>query len=216
MPPPPPQAGPVPVRTRSRLGRFTLSLGLLALGVLAIVDIAGARVPFTAYPGALLAVVGSGLLIGAWFGRARWLIPIGVALTLMLAIGSGPHYQGNLRSSGDLTVTPTTVAGIGRDYHRNFGDFTLDLRNVDFSGVTEPKDVDITMNAGNLTILVPPRVDTTVHAMLDLGDAKVFGTQWGGIGVPARDVVDDDGDGPGGGALRFNIQLNAGNLEVHR
>ena len=212
--PPPRPVQPVPVRPRSRLGRLTLSLGLLVLGVLAIVDIAGGHVPFSVYAGALLAVVGFGLLIGAWFGRARWLIPLGLVLALAAAIGLAPHNPQLGRGGGDVTVVPASAEELGSEYHQNFGDFTMDLRNIDFTDAD--KTVKITMNAGDLTILLPPRVDTTVHAKVNLGDAKVFASKWGGIGTQARDVTDNDTDGPGGGKLRLDIQLNAGDLGVHR
>ncbi len=212
--PPPPPVQPVPVRTRSRLGRFTLSLGVLVLGVLAIVDVAGARVPFVVYGGSVLAVVGLGLLIGAWFGRARWLIPLGVVLALVLAVGLAPHNPKLGRGGGDVVLVPTSVDQLGSSYHQNFGDFTMDLRKVDFTGAN--KEIQITMNAGDLTILLPPRVDTTVHAKVNLGDATVFGDKWGGIGSPEHAVVDNDTDGVGGGTLVLDIQLKAGNLGVHR
>jgi phage shock protein PspC (stress-responsive transcriptional regulator) len=217
VPPPPPPVRPRPAPVRSRLGRFTLSLGLLVLGLLAVVDVVGARVPFAVYAGALLAVVGLGLILGAWFGRSRGLIPIGLLLTLIVAVGFGAHGRMNgMAKGGDVTLTPSTVAAIGSEYHQNFGDFTLDLTNVDFTGVKEPKEVRITMNVGDLTILIPPRVDTTVHAKVNLGDARVFDNKWGGIGSPQRDVVDNDTDGPGGGTLIIDVQLNAGDLGVHR
>ena len=211
---PPPPIQPVPVRQRSRLGRLTLSLGLLVLGILAVIDIAGAHVPFGVYAASLLAVVGFGLLIGAWFGRARWLIPLGVVLTLALVVGLAPHNPNMARGGGDVSIVPTSVEELGSEYHQNLGDFTLDLRGVDFTGAD--KQITITMNAGDLTILLPPRVDTTVHAKVNVGDAEVFGSKWGGIGSPARDVTNDDSDGPGGGTLSLDIQLHAGNLEVHR
>jgi hypothetical protein len=194
---------------------LTLSLGLLAVGVLVVIDVAGAHVPFNIYVGAVLAAVACGLLIGAWFGRARWLIPIGVVLSLMVAAGAGSH-PGRFHGGGDLILTPTTVAGIEDTYHQNLGDFKLDLRNVDFSGLTEPKQVDITMNAGDLTILLPPRVDATVRAKVNAGDAIVFGAKWGGLGSPARDVSDNGTDGPGGGTLLIDVTLNLGDLEVRR
>jgi hypothetical protein len=194
---------------------LTLSLGLLAVGVLVVIDVAGAHVPFSVYAGAVLAAVGAGLLIGAWFGRARWLIPIGLVLCLIVAAGSGSH-PGRFEGGGDVALTPATVADVGSAYHQNFGDFKLDLRNVDFSKATEPKQIDITMNAGDLTILLPPKVDTTVHAKVNAGDAKVFGSRWGGFGTPRHDLSDDGSDGPGGGTLVINIQQNFGDLEVRR
>ena len=214
VPQAPPPFQPVPARTRSRLGRVTLSLGLLVLGVLAVIDIAGAHVPFFVYAGALLAVVGLGLLIGAWFGRARWLIPLGLVLALAGAIGLAPHNPNMGRGGGDVTITPASVEALDSMYHQGFGDFTLDLTKLDFTGAD--KDVRIMMSVGDLKILLPPRVDTTVHAKVNLGDARVFDSKWGGVGSPARDVADNDTDGLGGGTLRIDIQLNAGDLEVHR
>jgi predicted membrane protein len=72
------------------------------------------------------------------------------------------------------------------------------------------------MNFGDLKILLPPKVDTTVTAKLNAGDAKVFGSRWGGFGTQRRDVADKGSDGTGGGTLLLNITLNAGDLEVHR
>jgi hypothetical protein len=205
----------VPARVRSRLGRFTLSLGLLVIGVLAIVDIAGAHVPFSVYAASVLGVIGLGLVIGTWFGRARGLIPLGVILSLLAALGAGVsgRVPDMAHGNGDLSLTPASVAGIQDDYHHNFGDFTLDLRQVDFKGAV--KHVTITQRAGDLTILLPPNVDTTVHAKLNAGDAKVLGSNWSGFGMARRDIV-DNGAGPGGGTLTLDITQNLGNLEVHR
>jgi len=133
----------------------------------------------------------------------------------MVAAGAGSH-PGRFQGGGDVTLTPTTVAGVEDSYHQNFGDFKLDLRNVDFSKATEPKQVTITMNAGDLTILLPPNVDTSVHAKLNAGDAKVFNARWGGLGTQGRDISDDGADGPGGGTLAIDITLNLGDLEVRR
>jgi hypothetical protein len=208
-------APPVPARrSRSRLGRFTLSLGLLVVGVLAIVHIAGVHVPFSVYAASVLGVIGLGLVIGAWFGRARGLIPLGVILSLLAALGAGVsgRVPDMAHGNGDLSLTPATVSGIEDDYHHNFGDFTLDLRNVDFTGAD--KHVTITQNAGDLTVLLPPNVNATVHAKLNAGDAKVFGSKWGGLGTARRDVVDNGG--PGGGMLTLDITQNLGDLEVHR
>jgi hypothetical protein len=207
---------PVPAAPRSRLGRFTLSLGLLVVGVLAVVNIAGVHVPFGVYAASVLAVIGLGLVIGAWFGRSRGLIPLGVILSLVAAVAGGVNGRvpDMSHGNGDLTLTPAVLASVEDDYHQNLGDFTLDLRNVDFTGAD--KHITITMNAGDLKVLVPPKVDTTVIAKVSAGDAKVFGSQWGGLGTARRTIVDDDTDGPGGGTLTLDITQKLGDLEVHR
>jgi predicted membrane protein len=134
----------------------------------------------------------------------------------LIAIGSSQDGPNSMARGGGVRLTPTSVDGIGDSYHQNFGDFTLDLRSVDFSKTTVPKEINVTMNAGNLTILVPPKVDTTVHAQVDLGDANVFDNKWGGVHSSMRDVADNDRDGAGGGTLILDIQLKAGDLEVRR
>jgi hypothetical protein len=52
----------------------------LTLGLLAVIDVSGASIPGTAYVASTLGVLGLGLVVGAWLGRARWLILPGLAL----------------------------------------------------------------------------------------------------------------------------------------
>ena len=80
------QAPPAPQqpRPRSYLGAVTTFAALAAVGVLGIVDAAGASVTFSAYLATALAVVGLGLLAGTWVGRSRALIGLGVALLVLL------------------------------------------------------------------------------------------------------------------------------------
>src|SRR5439155_17989924 len=70
--PPPPPPPPVAAKPRSPLGRLVLSLALFGVGIVALIDVAGARVPASVYFAVALAVVAAGLVAGAWYGRARW------------------------------------------------------------------------------------------------------------------------------------------------
>src|SRR5262245_8026116 len=81
---PPPQP-PRPRPPRSRLGGLTVSVILLVLGGLGVVELIGYDVPTAGYFAAALATVGAGLLVGAWIGRARGLIALGIILALALA-----------------------------------------------------------------------------------------------------------------------------------
>jgi phage shock protein PspC (stress-responsive transcriptional regulator) len=213
-PPPPPP--PKPRRPPSRLGRIVFSTALLLLGALAVIDVAGgADVPGLAYVALALGTVAVGLIAGAWFGRARWLIPIGIVLTLGLGIATAvaridPHPG----RAGDITWVPGTVADIDDRYDASFGDATLDLTEVDFTGAQ--KNVSVTISAGSLTVLLPPKVDTVVDARVAVGQAHVFDSQWSGIGGPQRQITDNGTDGPGGGTLTLTVRVNAGDLEVRR
>ena len=94
------------------------------------------------------------------------------------------------------------------------GRATVDLSALEFSG--QIKEVQVNLGAGNLTIVVPSRVDVRAEIQVNVGNAVVFGEEWGGIGQ-SRHIVNDLGsDGPGGGELVLRATVDVGNVEVHR
>jgi phage shock protein PspC (stress-responsive transcriptional regulator) len=211
-----PPAAPPPPRPRrqpSVLGRLTMSVGLLAMGLLGLLDLTGGSVPAAAYPAVALAVVGLGLLVGAWFGRARWLIAVGAVLLVVLAgTATAGRVESRVRSAGNVTWIPASVAELQGAYRNQFGNSTLDLSGIDFTDHDE--SVSVATNAGNLEVILPPNVDATVRAAVNFGNADVFGQGWDGFGT--REMTDLGADGAGGGKLYLDIHTNAGNLEVRR
>jgi phage shock protein PspC (stress-responsive transcriptional regulator) len=204
-------------RPRSRLGRATLSAAAIALGTLAIVHVAGVSIAGSAYFAVALAVVGLGLVVGAWIGRARLLIPLGFALSLGMLIATastGHDYSGD-RGRPDI-FNPTTVAEItaNNPYERDAGDVTLDFSQIDFTG----QDIafEATTDIGRLEVILPPNVDVEVIAKVEVGDANVLNRSWGGLSDKPRTVIDEGDDGPGGGRLLLTLTVDVGNLEVHR
>jgi phage shock protein PspC (stress-responsive transcriptional regulator) len=219
MPPTPPPP-PRPKRPKSRLGLLTFSVLLLALGVLALLDLAGLSVAGPAYAATALGIVGLGLLVGAFMGRARGLIAIGIILIFVLGgtiAGSHVNRNGWVRGGGGTTTwVPASLDSIQDGYQQSVGDATLDLTEVDFSGLEGTKTIDVTLDVGNLTVRLPSNVDVTVDASVDAGNAQVFREQWGGLGSQSRTVTDYGSDGPGAGKLLINAKVSLGNLEVHR
>jgi phage shock protein PspC (stress-responsive transcriptional regulator) len=205
-----------PARPPSRLGRVTTSLMLVALGVLALLDTVGhADVPAGTYLAVSLAVVGLGLVTGAWFGRARGLIVLGLLLSVLLSGSSIVHNVDPLhRSSGDVTWRPLSLIELSDRYEHGFGDATLDLSALNFDGLD--RDITVKVNAGTLRVRVPHQVDVEVHAKVLAGDAQIFGTQWEGLNSPRRTVTDNDSDGAGHGHLRLDLDIQAGSVEVTR
>ena len=216
VPPPPPPPPVKPPREPSRLGRLTLSLALLSIGVVALIDVIDhGRVPFAAYVAAALAATGAGLVIGAWFGRARGLIALGAVLSVVLfasgLVGDLGHLHG---TAGDVTYTPATMAELSDNYAHSVGNVDLDLTQLTFDGLN--KHVSASVNAGNLHVHLPSKVDVVVHAKINVGNADVFSSHWDGINNPEHTVTDNDTDGPGGGQLTLDLNVKAGNLEVSR
>jgi phage shock protein PspC (stress-responsive transcriptional regulator) len=218
--PPKPPKRPKPPKERSRLGRIVLSLLCLALGAVALADMAYGDVMVSTYFAAALAVVGVGLLVGAWLGRARLLIVLGVLLTGGLAISTAAESDGlrGYQPNGYVLWQPMSMAELNAAYSQNLGDATLDLRNVDFTTATTPVSIDVSVDTfGNLRILLPENVDIDLTARVSVGDADVLTEHWGGLGTPVRRIQDNGADGPGGGKLVLDARVGGpGNLEVTR
>ncbi|WP_329107293.1 PspC domain-containing protein [Micromonospora sp. NBC_01699] len=207
---------PKPPRERSPLGAATFSLIFVALGLVVILDV-GNRIEVTpaTYFAAALITIALGLLVGAWFGRARWLIALGLVATAALGISSVAQSIDPAGGPSGTTVwTPTSVEELATRYETTFGDGTLDLSSVDFTD----RDVQVTVqvNFGKLRVVVPADVDVTTNADVNAGDARIFGDRWSGVNNPSRQVTDLGADGPGGGNLRLFLHVNAGDAEVYR
>jgi len=211
--PPPSPAPPGQVtRPYSWLGRLTISLVLLALGVIGLLDLSGVRVAGGVYLAVPLVIVGAALVVGTWYGRARWLIVPGVVLAIALGITAAAENVTSRRQS--VTWQPTSVSQLEQNYSIHVGDALLNLSNVDFS--TGRYTVSVESNVGNVTVIVPPAVDVRADVRVDVGNADVFGSHWAGIGQSRRTVVDVGSDGPGGGSLVVHAATDVGNVEVRR
>lgn len=207
-------ASPAPDTTakpaRSILGRITIFTTLIALGFLALIDGAGTPVPAAAYLACALAVIGVGLLVGTWFGRARGLIILGMVLTLALpatVISSRVQFQ----IDGDLWWSPTSVSELQDEYSISLGYGVLDLSGVDFTDQTAQIRAEVFF--GNLEIIVPPDVRIGVTYDVNMGNALVLGQTFSGFDDSETTVYVTD---TGVGTLILDIDVNGGNLEVHR
>ncbi|MEU4423911.1 PspC domain-containing protein [Actinoplanes sp. NPDC024001] len=213
-PQPPAPAKPVkaakPPKERSILGRLTFFAVVVAMGVLAVLDMAGVDVAVSAYFALALATTALGLIVGTWFGRARGLIALALIITFGLVVSTGVERFGQ-----DFTPSvyrPANLAEVADRYDFTFGNVTLDLRQVDFSGAEQATTV--TMKLGQLRVLLPPEVDTTADVQLDGGRTLLFGNEFNDAG--SQSVSDLGTDGAGGGTLLLDLQMEAGNLEVAR
>ncbi|HEX5595094.1 MAG TPA: PspC domain-containing protein [Micromonosporaceae bacterium] len=212
-PPPPPPKPPAPPRESSPLGAVTFSMIFVAVGLVALLDLGGViDVRVSGYFAAVLVTIALGLLVGTWFGRARWLIALGLVATAALGISTAAESH---HWHGDRVVwDPASYSELATDYEITFGDATLDLTRIDFTD----RDAQVTVraNVGEVTVILPEHVDVTVTAEVNVGDAQVLGNRWSGLGLPPREVTDYGADGPGGGQLHLYLYVNAGDLEVRR
>ena len=133
-----------PPKERSVLGRITLSVLLLVLGITAALDAAGAVDPQARHYLALaIGVLGLGLVVGAWRGRARGLVWLGIPLTVALIAVSTAEV--NLDGgAGDRQYRPLSVGEVQDRYEVGVGNLELDLSELDFTG----RVVSTTASAG--------------------------------------------------------------------
>lgn len=222
--PTPPPAPPAPrperkrPRERSALGGVTFSLVFLVLGLLTLLDLTGVpALGASAYFAAVLATIGLGLLVGAWFGRARWLIALGLITAAALGVATVAESDRFRTVNQAVTWAPASHAELANRYENLSGNSLLDLRSVDFTG--KRSEVTVTVTAGKATVILPPDVDATVTATVTVGDAVVFDqgvAKRSGSTGSGHESTDLGADGPGGGTLRLSVHVDVGTLEVTR
>jgi phage shock protein PspC (stress-responsive transcriptional regulator) len=204
-PPAPPKPPPPP----SGLGQLTIGLAVVACGVLAIVDRSSALVDAAPrhYFALILTVIGAGLLIGAWIGRARWLILVGLILvpttlgTAVLAVAEGR--AGRLEE----LARPTTFAAVSPSYEKAAGELVIDLTDLPWNG--EEVTITAEVGAGELELVLPPGVGVEATSEVGIGEIDTpFGNS-GGISVD--DVLTIDGDL---GRVVADLSVGVGSLRI--
>jgi hypothetical protein len=162
------------------LGVLTLGLAAVTAGVLVAVRLAseGTTPSTTVILASTSLVIGLGLLVGTFAGRARWLVLPGVLLLLLTSASSAAHRLDGPR--GDRTYAPTSVSQVQSSYEWGAGRLTVDLTQVQ-------GDPDLTvavdLGAGSLRVVVPE-------------DARILGTARAGVGSVRVDGIDEaDGFG---------------------
>ncbi len=225
-PPPPPPYLPPPVayvppppkppKERSILGRATVSVALIVVGVLIAWNAAtDDDVKAVAILASALAVVAAGLLVGAFRGRARGLIVLGILLSIATSATAvaDSHLVGG---TGERDWAPQTVAQAEqRDYRLGIGEGRLDLTRLPDGGTA---DVVAKVGIGHLLITVPRGARVVVDGHVAAGVMQV-------VGSPT--IEDDDidrivtidpaaGSAATGTEIRIEAEVGFGNLEVRR
>jgi phage shock protein PspC (stress-responsive transcriptional regulator) len=201
---------PVPARDRSILGRLTIALALVASGVTVLLDRIGVVDATTVHVLAVaLVTVGVGLVIGAWAGRARWLVLVGLALSpMVLAGGLLQEIDIDLTQGvGTRAYAPTTVADIPfGGYRLAAGEVVVDLRELDLRDATT---VPVRVGAGQIEVIVPDDATIEVDTDVRVGQVDVFGEEADGIDIDRtfRTV----GGGP---TLTLDLSVGAGQITV--
>ncbi len=207
---------PPPVaRDRSVLGRVTLGVALLTLGVLAVLDAAEVLdlTVHDAFAVALL-VVGLGLVVGTWLGRARWLILPALLLLLPGLVLSTAIHELDVplgAGIGERSAGATGPADVDPVYELGIGELTLDLGELDLS--RGDVSTSVRLGVGQATVVVPD--DATVDLTWEMtgGRVELFGQHRVGRSVQGSEVFPGD---EGAGTLTLEVRAAFGQIEVLR
>lgn len=209
-PPPPPAPPPTPPPPPSILGRLTVGAGLLALGIMAIVDNATTLIDPQArhYLALATVVLGLGLLTGAFVGRARWMILLGIFLIPGLLVS--PVTEVEWEGDFERVVAPTELDGLRNSYRASAGSYEFDLTDSDWNGQNLSLDVDLA--TGKIVIMLPADVGLTGSAQVGIGAIEAPDGDRGGLGDISRTF-----SLPGEqGSLDVDLDVGAGVIEIYR
>jgi phage shock protein PspC (stress-responsive transcriptional regulator) len=206
-------AEPTSGRMPRRVTGVALSGALLVLGLVGVLAETGAvNVGWTEGLAVAVMAVGTGMVVGGWFGRARLLIPLGLVLSvpLILASAVGVPLHGE---TGDMTWAPVSAAAISSPYELAAGHGQLDLSAVDPNGGTV--HVTAYVGAGQMIVTVPDDVALVVNAHVGVGRMQFTdGTMHSGLDVTKR--FDSAASGPSKGTMVLDLKAGAGDVEVQR
>lgn len=238
-PRPVPPGPPPPPRPTSPLGAITIALALIVTGVVAALDqVPG--VPLDADPSHLAAVallvLGLGQLVGAFWGRARWLTLVAIFLVPPVLVGAVVRgVDGNFAFAdgihigdgvGERVLVLDGADVLPRDVSLLAGTITVDLEDwqptatqLDAIAVAD-SDLVINVGAGEVVLITPTDVPWRVVGTVGLGDTSITSNDTlvqrnssDNLGSPLE-VLRTGGpqDGP---VLDIVVDLRIGELDLH-
>jgi len=211
-PPPAPVRQPAPRKRGPLLFGPTLALVAVALGALGLYDAAGGAVTDTAYPALALAVVGLMLVVGAFVGRAGGLILLGLVAAGALALVSllGGFRSLDFSNGQRIYVSPSTAAGVRPVYDLTSGRARIDLSGVRDPGRLDGRTIRVDGRAGDLTVILPPRVESDVTARISgPGQVDLPDRSSGGFDSTLAGVY-----GTGRSVVTIDTRLSAGHIDI--
>jgi phage shock protein PspC (stress-responsive transcriptional regulator) len=209
---PPPAYRQAPRNPRKRgpiLFFFTLALAVLGIGVLGILDLAGAPVADAAYPALVVAVCGVMLLVGAFYGRAGGIIIVGLLASIaLLGATAAQEVDG-----GDIRRNPSFAADVPRDLDTGAGEIVLDLRDVQDLAALDGAEIDLESTFGRIEVILPPGVSAQIDAEVHGGGhIELFDSERDGFGV--SDQLSHSG-GVGAPQITIEADVTFGEIQVH-
>jgi phage shock protein PspC (stress-responsive transcriptional regulator) len=223
-PPPPPDraaawgaAAPRAPRRRPFLGPLTFAVALIVTGLaIALDNLDAIDLTVGQVLAVFLTVLGGGLLVGAWWGRAWGLIPIGlvaVPLVALTALAGPVPVEGGV---AQRVFQPRTPAEVRSSYRLAGGELILDLSKLR-SGPGQPP-IQASVAAGRLLVVVPDEVAAEVRGRVGVGGLDLLGHVDNGAQVDST-IAEPAVKAPANGAaatVKLDLMAGYGVIEVRR
>jgi phage shock protein PspC (stress-responsive transcriptional regulator) len=186
--PPSPPAPPKPRPRRSPLGWIAVALALLAVGLGALLDrSASVTVDAGTMTALVLIILGLGLVVGAFWGRARWLVFVGIVV-LPVALAANLIDFPLRGQVGGNYLAPRRASDLNDDYRVLAGSLTLDMTDFDFNP-QESISLPLHMAVADVTISVPRGVGVKLQGHLEAGQVSFFGARREGVDLRFDEVA---------------------------
>ena len=205
-----PAPNPAQSKPRSVLGRLTVGLMILSVGVLAVldnIDTLAIQAEPRHYMALAVTVLGLGLMVGSVWGRARWLILLGVIMVPTLLFS--PAFELDWTSENfNVEHEPHFFTDVQDRYSLDVGNMVIDLTELDWDG--EIVVLNARIDAGNLEIIIPSGVGIEGVADVDVGRVSANGRESSGIGSPSL-TFNESGTL---GTVVLDAHVDVGNIEI--
>lgn len=138
----------------------------------------------------------------------------GLFLLILLAVVAIPLIVLGAVFAGDLDFDTTSRRVIVEDevpanITQDVGELVVDFRTFDFDNVTTPEELDVELDVGDLTIVIPDDVRVSIDAQAGLGDLDILGQT--ADGIDAEIAIDESNP-----QLILDARVDLGALEVVR
>jgi hypothetical protein len=189
-----------------------VALALLAVGIGALLDRSSS---VTVDAGTMMAwviiIVGLGLVVGAFWGRARWLVFVGIVALPLALVANLIDFPLRGQVGGNY-LAPRRASDLSDDYSVLAGSLTLDLTEFDFNS-RESITLPVNMAVADVTISVPRGVGVTLRGHLEAGQVSFFGARREGV-----DLRFDEFDGGPALERELVVDLDAqyGSVNLYR
>jgi phage shock protein PspC (stress-responsive transcriptional regulator) len=199
-----------PVHPRKRgpiLFFWTAALAALGIGLLGIIDLAGAGVADSAYPALVVGICGVMLLVGAFFGRPGGLILVGLIAALAMAGATASS-----RWDDRVVRMPASAGDVQNRYEIGAGELVLDLTDVEDLQNLDGRRLELDAGAGRVEVILPEGLDVDYDAQIGLGEAQLFDDKQDGGGV---EMTGSHDGGVGVPAIDLDIEVGLGEIDVY-